>query len=198
MGYQQVDTLEALRRRRARAGASETTSGIFFQSIVDCVRARRGAPQVEELLQGLKSRRWLGPLRYPVTDYLQLLEKGLLLIGTEAEFNDNLIQLGVDASRVFRESPVGQLFVRTNAGAVHRVMAGVRLAYATTSSYGERSYERLKDKEGLLSVKGDWVGPAGALGAILGGVPVIAESTLNATVESVADDGASYNIRVTW
>lgn len=198
MGYQQVDSLEALRRRRARAGASETTSGIFFQSILDCVKARRGQPQVEALLEEMGTRRWLGLMRYPVRDYLLLLEKGLLLIGGEAEFNDNLIQLGVDASRVFRESPVGQLFERTNAGAVHRVMAGVRLAYATTSSYGERSYVRLKDQEGLLRVKGDWVGPAGALGAILGGVPLLAGSTLSASVEAIEDDGASYNIRVVW
>jgi uncharacterized protein (TIGR02265 family) len=199
VGYQQVDTLAQLRRRRERAGPADTTTGIFFHSVMDAVKARRGAPALEAMLRerGL-SGRWVGLLRYPVREYLSLLEAGLLTIGSEAELNDNLVQLGVDAARAFRESPIGQVFERANAGAVHRVLAGVRLAYAATSSFGVRTYQRVGEREGHLRSKGDWVGPAGALGAILGGVTSIGGAPVTATVEDVEDDGSAYRVRVVW
>lgn len=195
-----MDSLELLRKRRAKARPEDMVAGMVFNGVLELARREVGDDLRRELhaISGLPNRT-IPFLKYPVAGFLDM---SAVLIERLVERGEPLMRaferIGFAGTEAFFASAVGQTMMAMNGGNLHRMGSVASTAYASVYSYGTRRYERTGERSAVLHFTGDFMGPWVQSGVVKVGLGKMNKVQLAVGIVGLADEGRTFTFELSW
>lgn len=185
-----------LRQTLERVGPAETVRGFVFNAGLNFVAEKAGADAAGAILSRLFKRKPNDLLKYPAADYFRLLHHASEVIAPAVGAGLALHDLGKASAGGFFTSPMGKLLLKIVAGGnPARLMSNEPTAYATSFSFGKRTFARLGESALTLTHEADPLPAEYNVGALEGALEAAGLSA-EIRAEPLAQDSVRYAL--TW
>lgn len=125
-----------------------TVRGFVFNAMLEHVAAKRGSAVATVVLEKTLRKRAADLLSYPAADFFKLLHACAEALEEPAGIDEAVRALGYASADGFFSSPMGKMLLGiVGRGDPARLMANEPTAYATSFSFGKRSFRRLGPRE---------------------------------------------------
>lgn len=125
-----------------------TVRGFVFNAMLEHVAAKKGSAVATAVLDQTLRKRAADLLSYPAGDFFRLLRACAEALAEPAGLDEALRALGYASADGFFSSPMGKMLLGiVGRGDPARLMANAPTAYATSFSFGKRSFRRLGPRE---------------------------------------------------
>jgi uncharacterized protein (TIGR02265 family) len=129
---------EELRRRLAYVTPTDTTRGLFFNSVLEVVRQLGDEAAVQHCLEESGEKRFVALFNYPVSTLLRMAYAGARRLSNDSRnFEEVMRQMGYLSSRSFASSTMGQILLRQILGQPRRLLETLPAAHRMTTNVGE-------------------------------------------------------------
>ena len=173
-----------------------TVRGFVFRAVLECVARRAGAETSSLIRDRWMRRKPNDLLSYPAHDFFRMLSAGATALDEPLGEAEALRILGHASGAGFFASPMGKLLLGiVGRGDPARLMANEPSAYATSFSFGQRSFERKGERELHLTHRDDYLPMSFNVGALHSALEAITASAA-VTAEPLGEDAARYVL--TW
>jgi uncharacterized protein (TIGR02265 family) len=136
----------------------DTCRGMFFNGLLEAVRALGGEETRAKCFAASGEKKFVDFFSYPVADFMKALFMAADLLGPRLGGQDAVMrQLGRRATEDFLHSTVGRTMMALAGTAPHRLLASFPSAYRASLSYGDRSVEKLGDRQARLKARRDFL-----------------------------------------
>ncbi|MCY1075484.1 DUF2378 family protein [Archangium lansingense] len=136
----------------------DTCRGMFFNGAFEAVRALGGEVARARCHAAAGGKQYVDFFSYPVADFLKVIFIAAELLGPTHEGRGRVLrQLGRRATADFLHSTVGKTMMALAGTDPHRLLASFPSAYRASLSYGDRSVERLGEKQARLMARRDFL-----------------------------------------
>ncbi|WNG62622.1 DUF2378 family protein [Archangium gephyra] len=137
----------------------DTCRGLFFNGVFEAARALGGAEVRAKCLVVAGTKTYVDFFSYPVADFLKTIFTAAELLGGSAPEGRAMVlrQLGRRATADFLHSTVGKTMMALAGTDPQRLLASFPSAYRASLSYGDRSVERLGEKQARLMARRDFL-----------------------------------------
>jgi uncharacterized protein (TIGR02265 family) len=136
----------------------DTCRGMFFNGLLDAVESFGGEEVRRRCFMAAGEKRFVDFFSYPAGDFLSALFLAAELLGSKLGGAEAVMhQLGRRATEDFFRSTVGRTIMVLAGTDPHRLLASFPSAYRASLSYGERSVERLGDKQARILTRRDFL-----------------------------------------
>ncbi len=194
-----MDTANALKRRIAAATPKDVILGMFLESTLSVVEkdfGRAAADQVRD--QVIARRSVVNFFRYPVTDLLQVLDYIAQKAPNELGYNKAIENAGSAAVRYFFDSPIGKTMILLAGANPHPLIASAPAGYKACVSFGQRDYEKVADREALVTFKSELLGPAWQVGVFRQALKSACNVEAKSEVIDQDETAMTFKVRITW
>jgi uncharacterized protein (TIGR02265 family) len=148
----------SLEQLLAVATPEDTCRGMFFNGMLEAVRSLGGEDARARCHALAGDKKFVDFFSYPVTDFLKGVFTATDLLGPKLGGREAVLrQLGQRAAEDFLGSTVGKTMMALAGSEPHRLLASFPKSYRASVSYGERSVERLGDRQGRLVARRDFL-----------------------------------------
>ena len=136
----------------------DTCRGMFFNGLLEAVRALGGEEARAKCFAASGEKRFVDFFSYPVADFIKALFTAADLLGPRLGGRDAVMrQLGRRATEDFLHSTVGRTMMALAGTDPHRLLASFPSAYRASISYGDRSVEKLGERQARLKARRDFL-----------------------------------------
>lgn len=172
-----------LELRLMAVGPGDTVLGMLFNSVLEAVRALRGAEAMEECLEEcLRGHPFVDFFTYPAEDFLRMLRRAAqAMVGAGGDFDESMRMLGHLGTAAFLRSPAGRAMDVLISGTPRRVVEHLATSYRVTTPTG-----------GALSVV--WWGLTGA--RVLFSHDVLPRSYVEGSLEAQLKKAGARGVRI--
>lgn len=141
------------------ATPADTCRGLFFNGIFEAARALGGEGARVKCYAAVGEKKYVDFFSYPVADFLKTLFSAAEVLAGPGQGGRSLVlrQLGRRATADFLHSTVGKTMMALAGTDPHRLLASFPSAYRASLSYGDRSVERLGEKQARLMARRDFL-----------------------------------------
>ncbi|OJT24182.1 hypothetical protein BO221_13435 [Archangium sp. Cb G35] len=140
------------------ATPADTARGMFFNGLFDATRALGGEEARAKCLAAAGDRKFVDFRSYPVADLLKAIYTAADTLGPKLGGREAVLhRLGRRATEDFLHSTVGKTMVALAGNDPHRLLSAFPNACRAALSYGERSVERIGDKQVRLLARRDFL-----------------------------------------
>ncbi|KFA90454.1 DUF2378 family protein [Archangium violaceum] len=140
------------------ATPADTARGMFFNGLFDATRALGGEEARTKCLAAAGDRKFVDFRSYPVADLLKAIYTAADTLGPKLGGREAVLhRLGRRATEDFLHSTVGKTMVALAGNDPHRLLSAFPNACRAALSYGERSVERIGDKQVRLLARRDFL-----------------------------------------
>lgn len=137
---------------------ADTARGMFFNGLFDATRALGGEEARTKCLAAAGDRKFVDFRSYPVADLLKAIYTAADTLGPKLGGREAVLhRLGRRATEDFLHSTVGKTMVALAGNDPHRLLSAFPNACRAALSYGERSVERVGDKQVRLLARRDFL-----------------------------------------
>ncbi|MFE8596214.1 DUF2378 family protein [Archangium violaceum] len=152
-------TAPGLEQLLTLATPMDTCRGLFFNGVFEAARALGGAEVRAKCLAVAGAKTYVDFFSYPVADFLKTIFTAAELLEGSAREGQSMVlrQLGRRATADFLHSTVGKTMMALAGTDPQRLLASFPSAYRASLSYGDRSVERLGDKQARLMARRDFL-----------------------------------------
>jgi uncharacterized protein (TIGR02265 family) len=196
-----MDTRESLKRRISLARPEDQALGMFFSRTLRGAEELFGPKVAEAARAALPPRKWEAFFKYPVADLLRLNDA----VAEAAErrrgvaYAQAVEQLGALLGGDVLEAAFGKTLRQLAAGDAHRVLAGSMSSAKASTTFGERTYEKLGPQSARLTFRNELMGPAWNRGLYAKVLPRAAEvPRMTVTLEEHRAPGVEFSLRCDW
>jgi len=180
-----------------RVTTGTTVRGFVFNAMLDEVVDKRGAAFEGDLRNQVMRKRPSDLLSYPASDYFKLLHLCAVSLDDAAGIPESVRVLGYACAAGFFRSPMGRLLLGiVGRGDPARLMANEPTAYATSFSFGKRTYKRTGERSLELTHAEDFLPAPYNVGALQGALDAVGAKARKVTFVPIDRDAARYDI--TW
>ncbi|WNG62816.1 DUF2378 family protein [Archangium gephyra] len=131
---------------------------MFFNGLLDATRALGGEEARTKCLAAAGDRKFVDFRSYPVADLLRAIYTAADTLGPKLGGREAVLhRLGRRATEDFLHSTVGKTMVALAGNDPHRLLSAFPNACRAALSYGERSVERIGDKQVRLLARRDFL-----------------------------------------
>jgi uncharacterized protein (TIGR02265 family) len=131
---------------------------MFFNGLLEAVRALGGEEARAKCFAASGEKRFVDFFSYPVADFIKALFTAADLLGPRLGGRDAVMrQLGRRATEDFLHSTVGRTMMALAGTDPHRLLASFPSAYRASISYGDRSVEKLGERQARLKARRDFL-----------------------------------------
>lgn len=184
----------ALNEILARLPESESVRGFVFNAVLDYVAEKAGADAAGQILSRLFKRKPNDLLKYPAADYFRLLRHSAEAIAPAVGADRAVRELGRASALGFFHSPMGRLLLSIIGTAnPARLMSNCPTAYATSFSFGKRTFARTSETSLTLTHEQDPLPADYNLGALEGALEA-ARLTAQVRAEPLGLDAVRYTL----
>lgn len=157
-----------MQERLARATPADTTRGLFFNSVLQQVRAEADDEAARRCRLMLGQSRFFDFFQYGVFDLLRLSFNAAQYLSTSpGGFEAALRRLGQRGMSDFLSSLAGRTFLNFCGEDARRTLSSLPMLFRTVASYGERTVEWLGPRSCHVVMKRDFMPPLYQEGALL-------------------------------
>ncbi len=137
----------------------DTCRGMFFNGVFEAARTLGGEEVREKCHAAAGRKKYVDFFSYPVADFLKTIFTATELLGGPVPVGRSMVmrQLGRRATADFLHSTVGKTMMALAGTDPHRLLASFPSAYRASLSYGDRSVERLGEKQARLMARRDFL-----------------------------------------
>jgi uncharacterized protein (TIGR02265 family) len=136
----------------------DTCRGMFFNGLFEAVESLGGEELRRRCYVAAGEKRFIDFFGYPAGDFMKALFLAAEVLGPTLGGEEAVIrQLGRRGTEDFFNSTVGRTMMAVAGSEPHRLLATFPSAYRASLSYGERSVERLGDKQARLMARRDFL-----------------------------------------
>ncbi|QRK08694.1 DUF2378 family protein [Archangium violaceum] len=140
------------------ATPADTCRGMFFNGLLDAVSALGDEEVRRQCFVAAGEKRFVDFFSYPVTDLLKAVFTAAELLGPTQGGRDAVLRLlGRRATEDFFQSTVGKTMLALAGNDPQRLLASFPNSFRASLSYGERTVERLGEKEARLKARRDFM-----------------------------------------
>jgi uncharacterized protein (TIGR02265 family) len=140
------------------ATPADTARGMFFNGLLEAVRELGGEEARMKCYVAAGERKFVDFFSYPVADLMKAIFTATELLAPKLGGRETVLrQLGRRATDDFLNSTVGKTMLALAGTEPHRVLAAVPNACRASLSYGERTMERLGDKQARMIARRDFL-----------------------------------------
>jgi uncharacterized protein (TIGR02265 family) len=197
-----MDSALTLQARMKRCRPGHSAMGFLFQGALEHVERLIGSEVAAEIRSQVPCTQdaLLPVLSYPAADYLRLLHLGSqALMARGRSFPAAMEALGYGAADGLFALSMGQMVLSTAERNPHEGLAEVPGVAKMVASFGEREYQRVAEKHGRFTFRGELTGPSWVIGVFRAGIERI--KGCQATLE--VDPGAfvpylDFTMDVRW
>ena len=158
----EIDSREALLKRRARASKRDTVIGLLVLSTMEHIESVLGEEQRIRIREATIGPRKAVPFfHYPMYDLLTILD---LFSKERGDHATAIEECGAAAVRAFFNAPAGKVMARLANQAPHDMIATCPAGYRACVTYGTRMYSKLGERHAQVKYIGELLGPAWQLG----------------------------------
>jgi len=194
-----LDCLDALNARVNIAKPTDVVLGMFLESALTCIAGTEGHGVAEaRRRQVLGNQKIVGFFKYPTKDLLKLVQLTLIANGHTQSIEGELERFGRAAVRVFLDSPVGKTMLMLGSIDVQRLLGAAPAAYKAVSSYGEQRYTRTGERSGVMTFRGDLLGPGWQLGILKQGLEQVCKVTPRIDVKVLSLFNSDFDLTIRW
>jgi len=143
----------------ALATPLDTCRGMFFNGAFEAVRSLGGEEARVKCYAAAGEKKYVDFFSYPVADFLKTIFTAAELLGGPAPGGRSMVlrQLGRRATADFLHSTVGRTMMALAGTDPQRLLASFPSGYRASLSYGDRSVERLGEKQARLMARRDFL-----------------------------------------
>ena len=137
----------------------DTCRGLFFNGALEAVRSLGGEAARAKCYAAAGEKKYVDFFSYPVADFLKtIFTAAEVLGGADGEGRAQVLrQLGRRGTADFLHSTVGKTMMALAGTDPQRLLASFPSAYRASLSYGDRSVERLGEKQARLMARRDFL-----------------------------------------
>ncbi|AKJ01503.1 uncharacterized protein (TIGR02265 family) [Archangium gephyra] len=135
----------------------DTCRGLFFNGVFEAVRSLGGEEARVRCYGAVGEKKYVDFFSYPVADFLKTIFSAAEVLGGQGGRSMVLRQLGRRATADFLHSTVGKTMMALAGTDPQRLLASFPSAYRASLSYGDRSVERLGEKQARLMARRDFL-----------------------------------------
>jgi uncharacterized protein (TIGR02265 family) len=136
----------------------DTCRGMFFNGLLEAVYALGGEEARTKCFAASGEKKFVDFFSYPVAYFMRALFTAADQLGPRHGGRDAVMrQLGRRATEDFLHSTVGRTMMALAGTDPHRLLASFPSAYRASLSYGERSVEKLGDRQARLKARRDFL-----------------------------------------
>jgi len=136
----------------------DTCRGMFFNGMLEAVRALGGEDVRAKCHAVAGDKKFVDFFSYPVAEMLKATFTAADLLGPKLGGREAVLhQLGRRATEDFLGSTIGKTLMALAGREPHRLLASLPNSYRAAVSYGERSVERLGDRQARLVSRRDFM-----------------------------------------
>ncbi|HEX5745305.1 MAG TPA: DUF2378 family protein [Archangium sp.] len=140
------------------ATPADTARGMFFNGLFDAARALGGEEARAKCITAAGEKKYVDFRSYPVGDLLKAIYTAADVLGPRLGGRDAVLRrLGRRATEDFLNSTVGKTMVALAGNDPHRLLSAFPNACRAALSYGERTVERLGDKQARMLARRDFL-----------------------------------------
>ena len=140
------------------ATPADTARGMFFNGLLEAVRVLGGEEARGKCHTVAGGKKFVDFFNYPVSDLMKAIFTATDLLAPKLGGRDAVLrQLGRRATDDFLSSTVGKTMMALAGTDPHRLLAAFPNACRASLSYGERSVERLGDRQARLIARRDFL-----------------------------------------
>lgn len=194
-----IDSVNALQDRLALATPKDVLLGMFLESSFTYISETEGrAVAHARRKQILGDQNVVGFFRYPVAALLRLLQLTLSSANPTQDIHRRIEPFGRAAVRIFFDSPVGKTMRLLGGSDAHRMLGTAPAAYVAVSNFGGQQYTRTGERSGVLTFRGDLLGPAWQQGIVKQGLEAMCSVKPQIDVDVKDLMGADYTLTIRW
>jgi uncharacterized protein (TIGR02265 family) len=137
----------------------DTCRGMFFNGAFEAVRSLGGEEARVKCHAAAGDKKYVDFFSYPVADFLKTIFTAAEVLGGPAPAGRGMVlrRLGRRATADFLHSTVGRTMMALAGTDPQRLLASFPSAYRASLSYGDRSVERLGEKQARLMARRDFL-----------------------------------------
>jgi uncharacterized protein (TIGR02265 family) len=164
----QLGSDEELAWRLSLLAPTETSRGVFFNSVLEVVQHLGNEDAVRRCLEVCGESRFLDFFNYPFSTYIKAIYTAARLLSERyGGFEGAVWQMGYQAARSFYASPTGRVVLLMAHGDPRRLLNTLPTASRTTSSTVEGTVWLTGPNSGVLRFKNDYMPRPYNAGALL-------------------------------
>lgn len=188
-----INLAELVERTPERA----TVRGFVFNAMLDHVAAKQGADTAAAVLSQTLQRKPADLLSHPARDFFRLMHACAAALYEAKGFDTAVHDLGYAAAAGFFASPMGKMLLGiVGRGDPARLMANEPTAYATSFSFGKRTFRRIGPREMELTHAEDLLPVPFNVGALEAAMQAVGAKALTVTPTPVSETECRY--LMTW
>ncbi|KFE71948.1 DUF2378 family protein [Hyalangium minutum] len=173
------DPRKQLEQRLALAGPQDTCRGIFFNGVLDAVRALAGAEIEARCREAAGQRRFIDFFSYPVSGFIKMSLTVVELLTPRLGGSWQVLRwMGEQSTESFVNTVAGKTALALAGTNVKKLISHLPTSYKASLSYGERTVTWTGERSGVFIFKRDFMPPAYHEG-------VIAKAVEKATARNV-------------
>lgn len=140
------------------ATPADTCRGMFFNGLLDAVLELGGEEVRRKCFVAAGEKRFVDFFSYPVADLLKAVFTAAELLGPAHGGRDAVLHLlGRRATEDFLRSTVGKTMLALAGNDPQRLLGSFPNSFRASLSYGERTVERLGEKEARMKARRDFM-----------------------------------------
>lgn len=153
----EVPLFQELEERIALATPQDTARGMFFNGVLDAVRAELGDAAAERCRQASGEKRFVDFFSYPIVAFLKMNRVALELMAPQHGSPEAALRhIGRQNITDFFSSAAGKTLLVLAGTDARRVMSNAASAFKTAVSYGERTMVWTGATSGRLEMRRDF------------------------------------------
>jgi uncharacterized protein (TIGR02265 family) len=161
------DPRKQLEQRLALAGPEDTCRGIFFNAVLDGVKALAGAEMEARCREATGQRKFVDFFSYPVSGFIQMSLLVVEVLGPKMGGAWQVLRwMGEQSTESFLSTVAGKTALMLAGTNVKRLISHLPSSYKASLSYGERTVVWTGERSGRFVFKRDFMPAAYHEGAI--------------------------------
>jgi len=178
-----------------RTPASATVRGFVFNAMLEYLAAKKGSEVAASVLERTLRKRPADLLSYPASDFFRLLHACAEALHAPEGIDEAVRQMGYASADGFFSSPMGKMLLSiVGRGDPARLIANEPTAYATSFSFGKRTFRRLGPREMVLTHTDDLLPVPYNMGALEAAMNSVGAKAQHVKPEPVSEGHCAYTI----
>lgn len=155
------DPRKQLEQRLALAGPQDTCRGIFFNGVLNAVKALAGGEIEARCREAAGQRRFVDFFSYPVSGFIRLGLTAVELLSPRLGGSWQVLRwMGEQSTESFVQTVAGRTALALAGTNVKKLISHLPASYKASLSYGERTVTWTGERSGLFIFKRDFMPPA--------------------------------------
>ncbi|MGQ0506015.1 MAG: TIGR02265 family protein [Myxococcaceae bacterium] len=196
-----MDSSDLLRLRSSQVKEKDEASGMAFEGISKVIERELGMEGLDKLrAQPKHPKRVVSVFKYPMDAFMELALYATQELAAKKKhsFDKVMTAIGSAAVEIFFDNAIGKTMLSLNGNNAQRLLTAAQFAYKTIYTFGERTYEKRGEREGVFRYRGDLAGPALQTGVLTRGLQITTNTDPKCEMKDGSADLSRFALHLKW